>query len=297
MRQVLANIGLIALLAASNAAASPSLRGAFRGEIGTVEFEAEDGRVKARALQGPCGFDPSRVILDAQFEGTVLVGRIFLCQQGPQCGEDSFPFLGFYNADDRALSAYVKLSEGCTSPALKDNRFSLRAIPAEDPGAGSAAEIAKRNSNPKQAEQLALAAFTTAGKLFENEDYAAAKQQFLRAVSYYDKSADAFLGLGACEFYLGNMSAAIEAYQRSLAIDGENSYTHYNLAVAYARLKKSELALEALQKAANHGFPEPDLVRREKELVDLLADTPGFKSVMKTIETRAQKRQTRRPSP
>src|SRR4051812_2159002 len=104
----------------------PALSGHYRGELGTLQLETEEGRVNGLyEAGGACEFNVGRRVLEGQLVGNVLVGSVTLCLVGAECKERSLPVAAFYSAADRSLTAQVKLPPGCSSPALREGRLTL----------------------------------------------------------------------------------------------------------------------------------------------------------------------------
>jgi len=81
---------------------------------------------------------------------------------------------------------------------------------------------------------------------------------------------------------LGNIGAARELIDRSKAIDPDNPYVHYYDALISVREGRNEVAVDALRKAVNDGYPavmlatEPHLKR--------LRDVPDFRRLVANID-------------
>ena len=78
-------------------AAVPLLASRARwGSKGVLAWQAVNEHVLGRAGESnPCGFEIGRAVVDAAWEGDVLVGRLTLCTA---CGERTVPYLGVHVA-------------------------------------------------------------------------------------------------------------------------------------------------------------------------------------------------------
>lgn len=76
-----------------------------------------------------------------------------------------------------------------------------------------------------------------------------------------------------------NYEQAVTLTQQSLKLVPSDPATHYNLACAYARLEKAELALAELRKAVEAGFRNVDHIKKDEDLA-ALRETEEFKSIV-----------------
>jgi hypothetical protein len=116
---------LCALIGAGPAlAAVPLLASRARwGGKGVLSWQAVNEHVLGRAGEpNPCGFEAGRAVVDAAWEGDVLVGRLTLCTS---CGERTVPYLGVHVSANGTLVADVSLVPGCESPGLERGRLVL----------------------------------------------------------------------------------------------------------------------------------------------------------------------------
>ncbi len=288
------------LLFSGLAAASPTLAGSFRADpYGALEFSTEGELVSGVTVEaGPCHFDAQRRILEGYFQGSVLVGRLTVCQTGPvACQmEQEYPFLGFYNEEDNTLVAHVRLREGCQSPALRAGRLVLvperREPPAETPassapGASSASVVAsKRNQRnidaARQANELGK-------RLYLRKDYVGAAQQFEISLSHDpgDKNWPAHLGLGSSRLKLGQVKAAIEALEKSRSYNRKDSSILYMLGCAYGQKGDKSKALSYLERAVRAGYPLHEVVEGDPDLTRHLGSEAQFQDLLKKSREKA----------
>lgn len=289
-------VGLVAL-ASAPAFAEPDLSGAWHGDLGVLRLQStEEGLTGHSEDGGACGFLPERRILEGRFEGNVLVGTVILCQAGAACGEKVFPILGFYNPDDRSLSAHVRLDSGCTSPALKDGLLRLQADEPGDPSksTGSAAQLARMKRSRKSAQSQARKAFAVAQRMLERGDYKGARSQLEMGLSYEDDNRHAYVQLGVTQMMLDNPRAAVDAYRRAAALNGRDPIVYYNLACAWSRLNEREQALESLRQAIRLGFSEAGKMSTDRDLTRMFHDDPEFKKLLSKAWDRSTKGRNRR---
>jgi len=118
-RSALPAILSVVLGAAPAFAAVPLLASRARwGTKGVLTWQALNDHVLGRAGESnPCGFEAGRAVVDAAWEGDVLVGRLTLCTS---CGERTVPYLGVHVAANGTVVADVSpsLTPGCDSPGL-----------------------------------------------------------------------------------------------------------------------------------------------------------------------------------
>lgn len=292
MTQALKTIGVLALLLliGGEAAASPILSGRWRGELGNVRLQTRDGVVTGHYESGGrCDFLAGQRVLEAHFEGNVLVGKVSLCQQGAACREKVYSVLAFYDPDDGSLSAHVRLDEGCSSPALKHNRvLTLQAPEAGSEDRGSALAVARTNQRiARKSAQLAERHFTEGRRLLESKDFRGAKAEYEAGLSYHEDNVYAYIQLGVIQMQLDNPPAALDAYRKASALKPTDPLIAYNMACAYARLKDRDRALDHLKVALRKGFGKhPDdakAMSADKDLSSLLANDPEYKALLDKV--------------
>jgi tetratricopeptide (TPR) repeat protein len=88
--------------------------------------------------------------------------------------------------------------------------------------------------------------------------------------------------LGNSHLERGELEKALEQYRIALELDPKNSIVHYNLACTHARMKKIDLAIEALQRAIACGYRDADWMEKDTDLENL-RDDPRFKTLLRKI--------------
>ena len=91
--------------------------------------------------------------------------------------------------------------------------------------------------------------------LLKNELYEDALPFFQKAVDIDPKFAFAWDDLGICQRRLGNLDAALDAYNRSLALDSTGKVPLQNIAVVYEYKKDYDKAIEAYKNLSKN-YPE-----------------------------------------
>ena len=133
-------------------------------------------------------------------------------------------------------------------------------------------------------------------RLFNRHDFGAAKSGFLsvlakfaeqaeiiaRARTYLaicdqrlarspsvPRNADALYNQGVFELNKGNISEAIELFEKALKVEPRADHVFYSLAAAYARLEDVSKAMEALRRAIGIRPVHRSHARRELDFVNL----------------------------
>jgi Flp pilus assembly protein TadD len=272
------------------AGAGPSLSGLYKGDLGIIEFTTEGGHASGRLqIAGACDFTGQPQLVDGEFEGNVLVGKVMLCQTGAGCGQKTYPFLGFYNPVDGSLSGDVRLDAGCASAALKGTRLLMTLATSEDraraKGTASASAVAQKKLNFKKNPEIAKQYLLSAKAALTREDWAAAATAFQNGINYDEANWAAYMGLGVAEFNRGNTLEAIKSYQRSSALARSSGKDfadiYYNMACAYSRLGDKRQAISNLRTAVNMGFGPAEVIQGDTDLNGLLRDDPEFVKLVK----------------
>jgi tetratricopeptide (TPR) repeat protein len=288
-------------LAPALAAAGPVLSGSFRADpYASLELTTEGERVTGVVVDGgACRFDaPRRVMLEGEFQGSVLVGRLTLCQTGDKCAEavQAYPILGFYSPEDSALVAHVRLSEGCQSPALKAGRFVL--VPARKEASdtptttNSAVEIVARRNVAKSGDE-AKKALERGEQLYKERKYSQAAEQF--DLSLYHDSGNgnwpAYLGRGSSRLKLGQVEQGLKDLEKSLRIKSREPGILYMLACAWGQKGDKKKALDFLERAVNQGYALHAYIEGDPELKKFLAQESKFQELLeKSQKQQAQSR-------
>ncbi len=293
-------LGGLALLALAlpAVAAAPVLSGLYRvGELGVVDFSIQEGRVVGKLkAQGACAISPDVQVVGGAFEGSVFVGEVLLCQEGPSCGaEKKYPVLAVWR--DNAVLGNVKLDTGCTSAALSARTLKISPASVEEKRkilegvSGSAAAVAQKNAGKKgNTDAQADEALEAGYKAMASGDFALARDAFGRAVSYDDTKWGAHFGLGVARLKLGDPSGALEALDRAQAIGLRGNLEsqlltqiEYNQACAQLALGRKKEALGTLRTMGKQGVSadildaldhDPDLagLRSEVDFRRIVAD-------------------------
>lgn len=124
------------------------------------------------------------------------------------------------------------------------------------------ANVAAQNPSSSQA---------TAEALYSAQKWAEAATAYETVTKNDPQNARAWYRLGYSLHSLGKFDQATVAFQHAVEI-GHNPVPMYNLACAYARLGKKDLAFEWLNKSLNAGFPNPPQVTSDTDLVSLHDD-------------------------
>ncbi len=264
IRRVKASVALAFLIAAPAPAAAPTLLDLYQvGELGFVEFRLQGGRYVGKYRGGgTCGLLPDVEVMKGVMEGTVFVGTVLLCQQGPACDkEKSYPFLGVWH--DGALAGSVKLDASCTSPVLDSSQLLVTPASAEDRArviGGQGSSAAALGKTKKQLEEEAEALLIEGIRKVGAGDYRPAGDLLERGLAYLPDHWQGLSAAGVAQTKLGNPAAAVDrleraiaAAQREKATAGELSELHYNMACALAAQRKPREAVESLRTAMRLG--------------------------------------------
>lgn len=258
------------LLAGPALAAVPLLASRARwGEKGVLTWQALNDHVLGRAGEpNPCRFEAGRAVVDAAWEGDLLVGRLTLCTA---CGERTVPYLGVHVAANGAVVADVQLASGCESPGLERGRLIL-------------SPLAEPAGRPPLTHHL-----EAGEKLLQLRRGKAAQAEFQKALGAREDPGKAWLGLGLASVLLGDAAGAVAAYQKARAF-APGALLSYNLACAQARLGRIEQAVEDLSDAIDRGFADPDGLLQDPDLAPVRAD-PKFSGLL--ARTRANRERSR----
>ncbi|MDY7224814.1 tetratricopeptide repeat protein [Hyalangium rubrum] len=295
------------------------LSGSHRVEAsGSLELVSEGDRLTGTAGEGwDCRLDAPRRVLEGDFQGPVLVGRLTVCQTGPQCPEvQTYPLLAFYNEEDRALVAHVRLREGCESPVVKEGRFILqpagKAAPEEmvaappapsagstpvavtSPSAGGSSASALANKRGGRNAEAAKQASELGEKLYKEKNYVQAAQQFEISLAHDpgDKNWPAYMGRGSSRLMLGQVKEAIQDLERSRVANAKVSSTRhaglfYVLGCAHAQNGDKKRAMEFMRQAVKANYPLHDVVEVDPIPKKLLGELPEFQELLKKSRDKA----------
>jgi Tetratricopeptide repeat len=225
------------------------------GPEGELRWETTDGlHVLGRAgTPNPCGYQAGRTVVDAVWEGNVLVGSVQVCTAGRACPSGELPYFAIYNGSDGTLVADLLLPEGCTSAGLDGRRLVL------GPRAKLRADLPRHVALGTQA--------------LEERRGRAARAEFEKALAAKEDPAHVYLGLGEAAVLLGENDAAIEAYKKAFQY-APGGLVLYNLACAQARKGDLEESFQALEDAMKHGFTAAEDMARDPDLHGLQTQDP-----------------------
>jgi hypothetical protein len=264
------------MLLPSVALAAPQLPERARwGAEGELRWESPDGvHVLGRAgSPNPCGFEPGRTVVDAVWEGNVLVGSIRLCTSGAACPSGDFSYFAIYNGADGTLVADLVLPAGCASAGLDGRRLVL----------GPRAKL--RTDLP---HHIALGT-----QALEERRGKAARLEFDKALAAKEDPAHVYMGLGQAAILLGENDAAIEAYKKAFQY-APGGLVLYNLACAQARKGDLEESFQSLEEAMKHGFSAAEEMARDPDLHGLQTQDPvRFAALLQRARSNAARRPAR----
>jgi len=135
-----------------------------------------------------------------------------------------------------------------------------------------------------QAPTLLRQTYRSLGR--EDEAKAAARRALRRAEEHLELNPDdtRALNLGcAALIESGDRDRAMQWAGRSLAIDGDNPDTLYNLACCYALMSEPDRALDCLERANLHGMSIAEWAENDSDLVSL-HDDPRFRRLMQSLK-------------
>jgi hypothetical protein len=257
------------------ALAAPQLPERARwGPEGELRWETQDGfHILGKAsTPNPCGYEAGRTVVDAVWEGNVLVGSVRLCTAGTGCPRAEMPYFAIYNSSDGTLVADVPLPEGCTSAGLDGRRLVL------GPRAKLHTELPHHIGLGMQA--------------LEERRGKAARVEFEKALAAKEDMAHVYMGLGQAAVLLGENDAAIEAYKKAFKY-APGRLVLYNLACAQARKGDLEESFQALEDAMKYGFAEAEDMARDPDLHILVKQDPVR---FQTLLQKARANATHRPA-
>lgn len=135
-----------------------------------------------------------------------------------------------------------------------------------------------------QAPTLLRQVYRSLGR--EEEAQAAAARALKRAEQHLELNPDdtRALNLGcAALIEQGDKRRAMQWAERSLAIDGDNPDTLYNLACSYALMGESERALDCLERANLRGMSIAEWAENDSDFASLHGD-PRFRALMQRLK-------------
>lgn len=259
------------------AAAAPQelLSGVYSaGELGVLEFGAQDGKVQGKVQHSPhCQFAPGKPIVAGAIEGGVFLGSVTVCQSGANCArERTYPFLAVFHQG--ALSGHIRFERGCNSPAVKTEWLTLR--PAKPEDSQKPTDVLPGNEGEKS--EQATQAFNQGQRFIQDQKYARAREQFQQALALGNTRWEAFMGYGLTEVKLGHPQEAMISFDKALteahaakASPSSFAQVHYNRACAQVAMGNAEEALASLRTALKIGGPS--------DLIEALTDDPDLNPI------------------
>lgn len=111
-------------------AAQPSLLpGRYHvGEMGVLTLDVSSfgsrTQVKGHYARGArCDFTPADQLLDAELEGSALIGKLTTCMEGCASPTGVIPFVGVVN--DGVVTAFISLPKGCSAPGIDERMLRI----------------------------------------------------------------------------------------------------------------------------------------------------------------------------
>ncbi len=274
------------------AAAGPTLAGSFRADsYGTLELKTEGEHVSGRVVDGgPCHFDAQREVLVGDFEGSVLVARLTVCQTGAMCpSEQTYTVLGFYNEADSTLVAHVRLRDGCQSSSLqKAGRFVLvqasETGSTETPAGGNSAAPEPPGKRGARNVEAAKQASQRGDQFYKLNKFPEAAAQFKQSLDYDsgDSNWPAYLGRGSSLLKLGQVNLAIKDLEKARNANPQNGFILYMLGCASAQKRDKPKALDYLKRAVDAGYELHAVAEHDPDLTRALGSDSQFKELVKS---------------
>lgn len=289
MTSVSRTIGLAAFIAAApgTAWAGVTLSGSYQADgLGRVALRVEGERVVVRATEpGACDLANGSPVVEGEFQGNVLVGKLTVCLRGPSCPDtETLPLVAFYSPVDHSLTGFARPREGCQSPMLgRSGLLLLQPAPEPDPGTLAAAASGNggtssllRLRTEKRDPVAAKQALDKANRLLAAKDWSGAVAEFERSITLDDRSWVAFFALGTVHVKRNRAPEAIEALERARALNKRVPGIAYQLACAHVRLGDKQRAMELLRQAVKLGYAIAESSQQDDELERLLGSDVEF---------------------
>ena len=285
MTSAFRTIGLAALLAAApgTAWAGVTLSGSYQADgLGRVALRVEGERVVVRATEpGACDLANGSPVVEGEFQGNVLVGKLTVCLRGPSCPDtETLPLVAFYSPVDHSLTGFARPREGCQSPMLgRSGLLLLQPAPEPEPGTTSGrggTSSLSRLRTEKRDPVAAKEALDKANRLLAAKDWSGAVAEFERSITLDDRSWVAFFALGTVHVKRNRAPEAIEALERARALNKQVPGIFYQLACAHIRLGDKQRAMALLRQAVNLGYAIAESAQQDDELERLLGSEVEF---------------------
>ena len=134
-----------------------------------------------------------------------------------------------------------------------------------------------RAQGPSESPEKAVADVSYAAK-----DWQKAEQLYERITAAEPANGRAWYRLGISRQGLGHHEQALQAFDKALENAAPTFLTEYQIALSYASLSNKEKTFDYLQRAAQHGFSDPDQLNSSSELVALRGD-PRFAKILEGV--------------
>ena len=145
------------------------------------------------------------------------------------------------------------------------------------------AELAQQSSSPTPPPSAAV---TAAEEFFQKQDWPNAVKAFQALTAQEPTNGRLWYRLGLAYFGQANYGKAAEALHKAETI-GHNPTVMYNLACTYARLEEKDRAFEWLEKTAQRGFRQAQLLENDPDLAKLRADS-RYPALLEKVRANAQ---------
>jgi Flp pilus assembly protein TadD len=127
-----------------------------------------------------------------------------------------------------------------------------------------------------EADPEQLDAYYYRGQVFiEMNNFPAAKSDFMRVTSMVDDDPETWNFLGFSQAQTGDDTAALESYNKAIAINPDNKMYYYNRGSSLAKMDKLEEALDDFDLAVQMGLETSGVFNNRANTRYLLGDFPG----------------------
>ena len=111
-----------------------------------------------------------------------------------------------------------------------------------------------------------------ASEAYEAKDWPKAARLYQEIAEKEPGNPRTWYRLGTSLHGIGQEAKALAAYQKSIAAGLPPMVGEYQIGLVYASMKENEKSFESLQKAAEHGFNQPERLDADEELTVLRTD-------------------------
>ncbi|MGB8474110.1 MAG: tetratricopeptide repeat protein [Candidatus Acidiferrum sp.] len=118
-----------------------------------------------------------------------------------------------------------------------------------------------------------------ANAAYDSKDWQTAARLYRQISETEPKNPRTWFRLATALHEIGEQTEAISAYQKALDAGLPAALGEYQLALVYASMKEDEKSFEFLEKAAAHGFNQPEPLSSDSELAGLRSDARFSKLV------------------